>query len=174
MPPPGSNKVSQEAAASDLLSLGAALHIVQALTAAPAISSESLCLITRGAQFVEDVEPADALSPRAAGLWGLASVIALEHPDLYVRALDLDRDDGAKGGAALLWEILNGKSPRVALRGARRWRPQLRRYGVAGAVPLKEGRPLRVEVARSGTIDGVELVPFASAALAMMRLGFRY
>ena len=51
--------------------------------------------MTRGAQTVNGVEPVEELCPRAAGLWGLASVIAIEQPDLKVRIVDLDPGEAA-------------------------------------------------------------------------------
>ena len=42
----------------------------------------SLWLVTRGAQVVSAAEKMDGLQPRAAGLWGLANVIAIEQPGL--------------------------------------------------------------------------------------------
>ena len=40
------------------------------------------------------------LCPRAAGLWGLASVVAIEQPDLKVRLVDLDPGEARASGAA--------------------------------------------------------------------------
>ena len=151
----------------DLLGPGAVLHLVQSLATAQAIGSGSLWLVTRGAQTVNGAEPVEELSPRAAGLWGLASVIAIEQPDLKVRLVDLDPGEARASGAGLIKELLENTQPRIAIRGTQRWVPRLHRYGHAGAVlgEKRDGRLLRVELVQPGTLDGLELQSCASAPL---------
>ena len=143
------------------------LHLVQSLATTPAIGTGSLWLVTRGAQTINGVEPVEELCPRAAGLWGLASVIAIEQPDLKVRIVDLDPGEARASGTGLLTELLGSTQPRVAIRGTQRWVSRLHRYGRAGAEPgeRRDGRPLRVELVRPGTLDGLELRPCTSAPL---------
>ena len=77
----------------ELLGPGAALHLVQALAKTMAIGGGSICLVTRGAQAVIGSEVIEQLHPRAASLWGLANVIAIEHSSFKVRVIDLDTED---------------------------------------------------------------------------------
>ena len=151
----------------DLLGPGAVLHLVQSLATTPAIDTGSLCFVTRGAQTINGVEPVKELCPRSAGLWGLQSVVAIEHPDLKVRVVDLDPGEARASGSRLLTELLQGTQSRIAIRGTQRWVPRLHRYGHAGEQlgEKQDGRPLRIELVRPGTLDGLELRSCASAPL---------
>jgi acyl transferase domain-containing protein/NADPH:quinone reductase-like Zn-dependent oxidoreductase len=165
--------LDQEGAAADeedAWVVGSVLHLVQGLTRDPSSAVCPLWLLSRGAEVVTGDEPVESLRPRAGGTRGIASVIALEHPELGVRQIDLDpRETGEPAVLALLAELLgaNGadaSSPRTtALRDQRWWTPRIeRRRSPAAKAP--EG-PLRVELVRPGTLDGVELRPFAPPPL---------
>jgi acyl transferase domain-containing protein/NADPH:quinone reductase-like Zn-dependent oxidoreductase len=158
-----------------LLELGSVLHLVQALAQNPALASGALSLVTCGGQAVDGTESSGTLCPRAAGLWGLASVIAVEQPDLKVRVVDLDPGQVATIGADLLAELIAGVAPRVALRGAQRWRPRLDRYSGSNDAPISAGDSdrIRVVLTRPGTLDGVELQPFTSKPLAADEIRLR-
>ena len=105
----------EAAGGSDVFGAGGVLHLVQALTAKR--PGGTLSLVTRGAQAVTGNEPVEGLCPRASGVSGLASVIAIEHPDLNVRVIDLDPSPPAAAAAPLLNELLLGTEQRIALRG---------------------------------------------------------
>lgn len=149
----------------DLLGPGAVMHLVQGLATFAAISGGSLWLVTRGAQTVSGAEPIAELRPRAAGVWGLAGVIAAEHPELNVRVVDLDPCAGPEAPKQLLGELLESANQRVALRGDLRWAPQLQRYAEVSAEQGAgdDRQALGFELARPGTLDGLELRvrPFA-------------
>jgi acyl transferase domain-containing protein/NADPH:quinone reductase-like Zn-dependent oxidoreductase len=149
----------------DLLGTGTLLHLVQALAGAPA-GACPLWVVTRGSQVVTGAEPAEGLRPRAAGPWGLASVVAIEHPELQVRRVDLDPAEAAPAWQGLASEILEPDPERrsVALRGADRWVPRLERLELR-ARPPSELPPVALEVVRAGTIDGVEPRPRARLPL---------
>ena len=155
----------EAAAESDILGAAGVLHLVQALTAKR--PGGTLSLVTRGAQTVTGAEPVEGLSPRAAGLSALASVIAIEHPDLGVRVIDLDPAGPAAAAMPLLNELLLGANQHVALRGQDRWVPRLQVYRSAGAREggRKDEQVLRVATVRPGTLDGVELRPVLSSPL---------
>ena len=70
-------------------------------------------------------------------------------------------------GTGLLTELLESTQPRIAIRGTQRWVPRLHRYGRVGEKlgEKRDGRPLRVELVRPGTLDGLELRSCASAPL---------
>ena len=58
-------------------------------------------------------------SPRAAGLWGLAGVIAIEHPELRVRIVDLDPRQALDDPARSIPRASHGSDARVAFRDRR-------------------------------------------------------
>ena len=67
-------------------SAGTVLHLAQVLLQ-QGMEPESLLLVTQQAQAVQ---PTDAIDGAAhAPLWGMGKVIALEHPELHCRRLDL-------------------------------------------------------------------------------------
>ena len=151
----------------NLLGSGAVLHLVQALATTLALSTGVLWLVTRGAQTVSGAEAVERLCPRAAGLFGLTGVIALEHPELNIRIIDLDPDEAAAGTMNLLPELLSSAPLQSAVRGGARWVPRLQRYGRDVAHPNGhcDGRLLQVALVRRGTFDGIELQPGRPAPL---------
>ncbi|MGW0913804.1 thioester reductase domain-containing protein [Streptomyces sp. NPDC002784] len=101
----------------------AAVALVQGLTARAACTKTGLSLVTRGA--VPAVAEQGVTSPFAGTLWGLGRAIALEHPEHWAGAVDLDpgpgeSDEGAALVAALAdtaaedQQALRGESRRVA------------------------------------------------------------
>jgi acyl transferase domain-containing protein/NADPH:quinone reductase-like Zn-dependent oxidoreductase len=149
---------------------GSALALVQALVRARLPAPPHLWLVTRGAQVTEGgaAEPAAALQ---APLWGLGKVIALEHPELHVRCIDLD-PEGEAGVAeaealrrAISWPDAEDQ---LALRGTKRQVARLERWSVAEALPADgpldwqdERRPLRWEVGVPGDLNTLEARPRA-------------
>lgn len=116
--------LSRPAASSDdcLTALGGAcggaLHLVQSLLKTE--HRPQVCLVTRGGQSVTGQEP---VIPEATAEWGLARVIALEHPDLHCRRIDLDpSSDEATSAQQLVEELLHGDDEdQLAYRNGARW-----------------------------------------------------
>jgi acyl transferase domain-containing protein len=142
-----------------MLAIGSLLHLAQALS--DAASAGPLWIVTRGAQAVTGAEPAGTLRPRAAGAWGLASVIAVEEPGLGVRRVELDPAEPEDSVAGLARELLSGSAgaASVALRAGTRWAPRIERRL---ATP---DEPLVLEIERAGTLDGLTLRRRPRAAL---------
>jgi NADPH:quinone reductase-like Zn-dependent oxidoreductase/acyl carrier protein len=139
------------AEAAELRASGSLLHVLQALAADADAPAVALWLVTQSSQPVLPHEaPA---SSAAAGAWAFLGVLAVEHPEFPLRAIDTDAaapDDIE----ALLAELLSpAPLPRVALRAGTRHQPRLvRRAAAAPASPLQ-----RLEVERPGTLDGLAL-----------------
>jgi acyl transferase domain-containing protein len=146
------------------LGTGTALRLVQALATTGALASGSLVLATRGGAAVTEAGMSGNPSPRAAGLWGLAGVIAIEHPELRVRIVDLDPRQALDDPGTLYSESVHGSDARVAFRDGRRWAPRLQRYSGSGAASGDE--PAEVVVTRPGTFDGIDLRPRPRARLS--------
>ena len=159
--PPGENHPAEDKGEPSLVGVGAALHVVQAIAAASVLTSGSLKLITRGAAAVNETD--GHLCPRAAGLWGLFGVIAIEHPDLQVRIIDLDPKDTLEDAAALYSESLHRSDARIALRAKQRWVPRLQPYFESDVASVDA--PIGVVLTRRGTFDGVDLLPRARQLL---------
>ncbi len=69
-------------------SVASVLHLVQAMIKQTGGEAPALWLVTRGAQAVGNAQTAVACTQAPA--WGLGKVIALEHPELRCKRIDLD------------------------------------------------------------------------------------
>ncbi|MEU9736289.1 thioester reductase domain-containing protein [Streptomyces sp. NPDC048002] len=98
----------------------AAVALVQAMTARSACTATGLSLVTRGA--VPALPEQGVTSPFAGTLWGLGRVVALEHPEHWAGAVDLDPEPGeGDEGAALAAALADtADEDQQALRGAGR------------------------------------------------------
>jgi acyl transferase domain-containing protein/NADPH:quinone reductase-like Zn-dependent oxidoreductase len=160
----GAGDLSDGGRQAGLLATGTALRLVQAIAAKSALVAGSLILVTRGAAAVTQAGVSGDLCPRAAGLWGLAEVIAIEHPDLEVRIVDLDSQASLEEDPiALFSESVHGSDARVVLRDGRRWAPRLQAYSDNGAASDYE--PAGIVLTQPGTFDGVDLRPRARERL---------
>jgi acyl transferase domain-containing protein len=128
---------------------GGVLDVVRALTVGrPA----PLTLVTRGAQ---PVTAASVTAAPAASVWGTGKAIALEHPELRCRRIDLDpRHDTS---SALVEELLApDREDQVGFRSGVRHVARLVRRTTA-----RERLPgvYRLESSARGTLDRLALVP---------------
>ncbi len=151
---------SAHAEAADLLASGSLLHLAQALAAQADDPAVPLWLVTQTAHSVlEHDAPASAA---AAGAWGFLSVVAAEHPELPVHAIDLERATASE----LLRELLAAERvARVAWRAGRRYLPRLVRRPPLSRTVADDIRPQRLEVVRAGTLDGLQVRPVARSPL---------
>jgi len=158
---PGFDAATAEAA--ELRASGSLLHVLQALAGDAEAPPVPLWLVTRASQPVLAHEA--PVSSAAAGAWAFLGVLAVEHPEFALRAVDTD----AAEVDALLAELLATQpAARVALRGGARYEPRLQRRA-----PAAEALPQRLEVARAGTLDGLQAVPLRSRPLKPDELRIR-
>ncbi len=143
--------------------LAPSLHLARALASAGV--SCPLWVVSRGATVVSGGEVPERLQPEASGAWGLASVVALEHPELEPRRVDLDPDAETRAVLPALLARLRMRdgSRTAALREGRWWVPRLEAWKPA---TRREASPIGLALARPGSLDGVELRPVPRAALA--------
>ncbi len=144
---------------------GAALDLVHALTASGTAKPPRLWLVTRGGHAAGDDSPlALAQSP----LWGLARVVAAEHPELGCTRIDLDACDRHDEADQLAEEIWSGQNEdQVAYRGGERRVARLRPldHVEAGSLQVPRDpeyrvpRPYRLEITSRGQLDNVALQP---------------
>ena len=151
----------------DLIGTGSLLHLLQCLTSHTSAGTCPTYVLTRGAQDVTGTETVAALLPRAASLWGLVGVAALEHPELGIRVIDLDPSEDEANGRRLLAELLDRRDARVALRGRERWVPRLQPHAptARSSAAAEDDRAVRLELVRPGSFDGLELRQLGHAAL---------
>ncbi|MHC4092137.1 MAG: type I polyketide synthase, partial [Planctomycetota bacterium] len=104
-------------------SCGSVLSLVQALVREDRRPTGGLWLVTRGAQVTGRQGAASlAQSP----LWGLGQVVAMEHPELACRRIDLEASGSPDQLEPLLGELLAPDAEdQVALRGKGRLVPRL-------------------------------------------------
>ncbi|MEP7209608.1 MAG: type I polyketide synthase, partial [Alphaproteobacteria bacterium] len=128
--------------------VGSALVIAQTL-AAQTRSAPKLWFVTRGAQAACAGEASEA---GQATIWGLSHVVALEHPELHCRRIDLDPVLSADAAAdALVAEFASaGHEDQVALRSGRRLVRRLAPYEFRPTVTT----PMKLDPERSYLITG--------------------
>ncbi len=161
---PFGTDVEEQSLSPDLIGPGSAMHAAQALLEVGLAAVSPLYLLTCCAQLVTGREPVSEMRPRAGALSALARTIAIEHPELPVRAIDLDAEPA---GAELLRELIHGTEACIALRGPGRWAPRLERLSFGrdadshrggSSFPEMKDIPVRAELVRTGT-DGIEFRP---------------
>lgn len=148
------------------LGCGSAVVLIQQMARFSWPQPPELWLVSGGAQPVGDAQgPINVLhSP----LWGLGRVAAMEHPELSVRLVDLDRAYDAAGAAAVLGAELAaaGDEDQVAWRGEARYVARLApdrhelpaRYGAARPLPPAQGA-FRVRLGSAGSLDSLGFEP---------------
>ena len=112
---------------------GGLLHVLAGFEAA-GVALGTLAVVTRGAQAVAE---GHALLPDLAPLWGMARVVALGHPELACRQLDLPLSDEV-AAADLLASLADAASePLLALRPEQGglWRPRVQRQDLQALPP---------------------------------------
>ncbi len=103
------------------MSCGSVLHRVQALTRAQNASTPKLWLITKNAQPIGAAT--QPLAATQSPLWGMGRVLALEHPELWGGAIDLEEGVEAEAAAQKLWQEISqaDEEDQIALRGEERF-----------------------------------------------------
>ncbi|MBV9488723.1 MAG: SDR family NAD(P)-dependent oxidoreductase, partial [Verrucomicrobia bacterium] len=139
------------------LGCASALALAQALVRRHVVPEAGLWLATSGAQAIAG-EGCGSLAQSA--LWGLGKVIALEHPELGCRLVDLENPMSTAQVDALMAELLGpGAEDQIAWRGGRRFVARLRRLVDAGerlAVPPEGDYSLTR--AADGSLERLELI----------------
>ncbi|HEX8107723.1 MAG TPA: acyltransferase domain-containing protein, partial [Kofleriaceae bacterium] len=140
------------------------LHVVQALVHAAPRHAPRLHLVTAGAQAVGD---AASVSPAQTAVWGLARVIAHEHPELRCVCADLSLAPSAAEIAALADEIAAGdREDQVAFRDDARHVARLVSHRLGeGTAPAKQpaatvlagDQPYRLEIDAPGVLEDLVL-----------------
>lgn len=137
-----------EAEMEGLQGCGDLLHLVQTVVRSGASTFPRLWVVTRGAQAVHTQQTTVAV-PQAP-LWGLARVIALEHPELACTCVDLDPGSTVDPLPALLQEVYaRPQESLVAWRQGQRYVPRL--------APLEAptaATPVRFEATKTYLITG--------------------
>jgi acyl transferase domain-containing protein/NADPH:quinone reductase-like Zn-dependent oxidoreductase/acyl carrier protein len=151
--------------ATQLVTCGSVLHLVQALATLDAAMPPRLWLVTRGAQ------PAGSapipLAVEQSPLWGLGKAITLEHPELHCVCLDLDPATELDDSQMLFEEIRSGDGEdQVAWRDDVRYVARLARYTAesgprAGHLQGREEQPVRLDISSRGTLDNLMWQPAA-------------
>jgi NADPH:quinone reductase-like Zn-dependent oxidoreductase/SAM-dependent methyltransferase/acyl carrier protein len=149
--------------------MGSALNLTQALVSAGGYTPR-LWLVTCGAMPLGG----EVLAVEQAPIWGLGKVIALEHPELRCKRIDLDSDGG---DVHTLLGVIRAQDDedQIALRGDVRHVARLTRYeassesepidvGATRRVVLTEDVPLRLEITERGVLDNLTLRPYERRA----------
>ena len=150
---------------------GSALHVVQALVSGKGAEECNLWFVTRAAQALE--QDSGAPSIQQAPLWGLGKVVALEHPELHCKRIDLDGLGVESDARALFEEIFsNDGEDQIALRAGCRYVARLVRSKVQMDDTDWRTRPIRADATYliTGGLGGLGL----SVAEWMVQQGARH
>ncbi len=135
---------------------GGILDVTQAL-AGRGTSAPPLTLVTRGAQ---PVASGSMDSPAGAMAWGLGKVIALEHPELRCRRVDLDPADQAAFTELAAELAFPGDEDQIGFRNGRRFVARLARVTAqpekSGAATLPEAYTVTMDA--RGSLDALKVV----------------
>jgi acyl transferase domain-containing protein/acyl carrier protein len=138
---------------------GSVIELVRALTGVAGTVSPRLWVITRGAQPVEAGDVAVAQAP----LWGIAQVIAQEHPELGCTCVDLDPVTPSDEAERLYREIRQAaQEHRVGFRRGQRHVARLVRRAAARPAARPDGdadETSSLEILTPGMLDTLVLRP---------------
>lgn len=130
------------------------LNVVQAGAQFDLTNGPSLCVVTRGAQPIGD--PANTVDPAKASLWGMATVLSLEHSEWRTVQVDVDRWLTEEGLERAVDEVLSSANlasdqfeNRVAYRDGARYVARL-----AAAVVEPQADPAGVKADATYLITG--------------------
>jgi NADP-dependent 3-hydroxy acid dehydrogenase YdfG/acyl carrier protein len=113
---------------------GSVHRLVKAIAGVRLSPSPRLCLVTRGTQTVDSQVPAK--SPAGATLWGLANVLAAEHPELHAVVLDLEPQPADDEARFIIEEALTSdRETRIAMRKGLRYVQRLTRIRPPASIP---------------------------------------
>ncbi|NJM96235.1 MAG: zinc-binding dehydrogenase, partial [Phormidesmis sp. RL_2_1] len=140
---------------------GSVLHLTQALTTGATPLPGGLWLLTHGACAVGNT--ALALQPQQGSLWGLGRVIALEHPELNCRCLDLDGDLDGVSAKTLLSELYSpAENNQLAYRNGQRFAARLVRFQdslLASETMASLKSPFKVRLSEYGVLEKLQPIP---------------
>lgn len=143
----------------ETLICGGALHLAQSLVREQWAASSRLWLVTHGAQAVES-PAASFLAVAQAPLWGLGRSIAVEHPDLHCRRIDLDTTSVEDNARSLFAEVHVGNEgdteDQVAFRHGERFVARLVRYS-ASFPPVTAQQSLKLSIPSRGVLETLTL-----------------
>lgn len=138
------------------------LYTLQATVTERSAVPPDFWLVTRG---VHPVGGQKVLSvPAQAPVWGLGKVIALEHPELRCRCIDLDPSDDEGYAQSIFSELTSSDGEdQIAYRNNRRYVARLvrskgRHQGADRQRHFAKQQQC-LEIAAPGTLDGIELRP---------------
>lgn len=142
---------------------GGLVNLLQAWIARAEAKPPRWFFLTKGAQAAGD--SCQSLSLTGASLWGMARVMALEHPELGCTRIDLDPADqiGAQVDC-IVAEILAERpdEDQIAYRQKKRFAPRLARHrqgAGGGTIQIPESGSYRLQLNEFGVLDNLSYMP---------------
>jgi acyl transferase domain-containing protein/acyl-CoA synthetase (AMP-forming)/AMP-acid ligase II/acyl carrier protein/phospholipid N-methyltransferase len=116
--------VTDEADVMQLATLRLCTDCLELLHELVSIKACTLCIITRGSQYINDAMNVEGLAQSC--LASMQKVIALEHPELQCRLIDMGAEAYEQEAADLLFELLHHHQPGItAIRKSGAYSPEL-------------------------------------------------
>jgi acyl transferase domain-containing protein len=163
--------ITAQALTSDYLQIasqevcGSALHLVQAIVQAGFPQPPRLWLVTQGAQSIASTN-SQVPGLAQSTLWGMGKVIALEHPELNCKRVDLD-PQGLEDEVQDLFEEIwsEDNEDQVAFRNHSRYvarlvrRQNIEDSAVENGLDVPQKQPYPLEISSRGTLNNLMLQP---------------
>jgi myxalamid-type polyketide synthase MxaB len=142
--------------AAQAIGCGSLLHLVQAIAATHWSTLPRLWIVTRNTQAVSTSQ--SPLQLPYTSIWGLGRVIALEHPELKCRQIDLDVEGGEFDLIAEM--AATDREDQVAYRQGDRYVARLVRDRATptSKVPVPQ-EPFRLKLTEYGSLENLTLAP---------------
>lgn len=134
------------------------LYLIQAM----ARRKENVSRLTLVTRKVHRIEGEGRLSVEQSPLWGFGRVIALEHPGLWGKLIDLD--DNTPTDVLVREVLVASEDTQVAIRGKQRYAARLSHQ--TSKQPFPTGTPIELIIPTPGILDNLELRPLARRAPA--------
>jgi len=151
------------------------LDMVRSLATDPSRGATPLVIVTRMGERVSDAE---MVSPIQSAIRGLGRTIALEHPSLRCKLIDLGAARGAGEVEQLIMELENDDGEeQVALRGQHRFiarlcHPPMEAPAAPAELVRAESRSFRLDTRAAGILDNLYFgeVPRARPSTAQVEI----
>ncbi|MCP4105682.1 MAG: type I polyketide synthase, partial [Desulfobacteraceae bacterium] len=129
------------------------LYLIQSLIKTNITDLPALYLVTQNTQRVlqEDINPLQS------SLWGMARVIAIEHPELWGKIIDMDSGSPGDLAEKLVGELQNpDNEDQVVFRGQTRYIARLKKYKRSNVLHIPD-QPFQLKLSEYGSMENLVL-----------------
>ena len=141
---------------------GSVLNVVKQVVTSGVTPTPRLWLVTQGSQRIRENANGESSSNMALAqspVWGLGRVVAVEHPELECKLLDLDASANDLAQTLTTELTSDTRETQIAYRNGKRYVARLRSTENGNVLRTPQDEPYRMEIKKRGELDQVELRP---------------